>query len=81
MNDGAQMKFFCGHEREAVLKIKAHLVAENRACTRSCAIIFIDSMKKNVSHQVFILMFNKHSESSKTKIVLFILLNYILICI
>ena len=63
------MKLFCGHEREAVLKIKAHLVAENRACTRSRAIIFIDSMEKNISHQVFILMFNKHSESSKTKIV------------
>ena len=58
MNNGAQVKLFRGHEREAVLQIKAHLVAKDRARARSRAVAFVDAVEKDVSHQIFILMFD-----------------------
>lgn len=63
MNDGAQVKLLSRHKRKTVLKVKAHLTAEDRARAGSRAIAFVDAMEKDMTHQIFILMFNKHDQS------------------
>ena len=52
VDDGAQVQFFGGEKREAILQLEAHLVAEHRAGAGAGAVGFVGAVFENVAHQV-----------------------------
>ena len=55
MDDGFQMQFFGGYQRETFLQIEAHLVAEHTDCARSRAVILSHSFRPDAVEQIKIL--------------------------
>ena len=52
MDNAFEVKFFGGQERKSLRKIKAHLMAEHRFCTRARAIAFGVAFFKDALKQI-----------------------------
>ena len=55
LDDGAQVNLFGGHQRKALVKVKAHLVAKHALGARACAVGFGNAVGIHVLHEVFVL--------------------------
>jgi hypothetical protein len=48
MNDRAQVKFLSRYNWKAMLKVEAHLVSKGTDSARSCAVVSLHTVIKNV---------------------------------
>ena len=55
MDDGTQVAFFGGNERDAFREIKAHLAAENAERSRAGAVFLFCAVFQHVLHKIEIL--------------------------
>lgn len=56
LDDGFDVDFFGGDEREALREVEAHLVAKNRACACACAVGFVGAVVHDVAHEVEVVL-------------------------
>ncbi len=58
LNNGAQMNFFGGHQREAFIEVKTHLVAKHASGACASAVGLGNAMCSHVLHEIFVLAAN-----------------------
>ena len=55
VNDGFQMQLLGGHQWEAFLQIKTHLITEDRARARASAVSLDGAMFVHMAHEIEVL--------------------------
>ena len=64
MDDRAQVKLLRRYERETFLKVKAHLITENRTRARAGTVGLLHTVFVHMAHEFFILI-GDHGHTSK----------------